>query len=342
MGYGGGEPSDSGRELGSECGSVGVAGVLVVTDVGETARSDVYDVVHALNPRAGGWESFGHPSVWSASKGLRRADGTHESFPFERGRRLRRSGQTFHYSGAARSMRNGRADEHDDRISTEHSEFQETSIGSDGRGHLHDSDGSKMLNTILTVLGSSRGRTTRRILSGWWGRFDGRAYLCASEHVRGVASDEVDRFGLDEGRQENELLDYEDSTFPSRLPSSAEISTEPPKELEDSFRDDLDINMDTRRVVCVSVRKILEKLKSLCSLRRLHMAPVAEAGEAASSTREQGRALSAENDAGARGTFDDTWQGGPKDAAPFWHDEGGPDRWASAVVDEMGATEKAS
>ena len=94
--------------------------------------------------------------------------------------------------------------------------------------------------------------------------------------------------------------------------------------------------MDTRRVVCVSVRKILEKLKSLCSLRRLHMAPVAEAGEAASSTREQGRALSAENDAGARGTFDDTWQGGPKDAAPFWHDEGGPDRWASAVVDEMG------
>ena len=169
MGYGGGEPSDSGRELGSECGSVGVAGVLVLTDVGETARSDVYDVVHALNPRAGGWESLGHPSVWSASKGLRRADGTHESFPFERGRRLRRSGQTFHYSGAARSMRNGRADEHDDRISTEHSEFQETSIGSDGRGHLHDSDGSKMLNTILTVLGSSRGRTTRRILSGWWG-----------------------------------------------------------------------------------------------------------------------------------------------------------------------------
>ena len=86
-----------------------------------------------------------------------------------------------------------------------------------------------MLNTILTVWGSSRGRTTRRILSGWWERFDGRAYLCASEHLRGVASDEVDRLGPDESRQENELLYYEDLTFPSRLPSSAEISTEPPR-----------------------------------------------------------------------------------------------------------------
>ena len=128
-----------------------------------------------------------------------------------------------------------------------------------------------MLNTILTVLGSSRGRTTRRISSCWWGRFDGRAYLCASEHLRGVASDEVDRLGLDESRQENELLDYADSTFPSRLPSSVEISTEPPRELEESFRDDPDINMDTGRVVCLSVRKILEKLKSLCSLRRLYV-----------------------------------------------------------------------
>ena len=85
----------------------------------------------------------------------------------------------------------------------------------------------------------------------------------------------------------------------------------------------------------LSVRNILEKLKSLCSLRRLHMAPVEEAGETASSTREQGRALSAETEAGARGTFGDTWQGGSKNAAPFWQDEGGPDSLASVVEDKI-------
>ena len=37
----------------------------------------------------------------------------------------------------------------------------------------------------------------------------------------------------------------------------------------------------------------------------------------ASSTLEQGRALC---EAGARGTFDDIWQDGSEDAAPFWHD----------------------
>ena len=36
---GDGEPSDSGWELVSACGSVAVSGVLVVTDVGETALS---------------------------------------------------------------------------------------------------------------------------------------------------------------------------------------------------------------------------------------------------------------------------------------------------------------
>ena len=38
---GGGEPSDSGRELGSKCGSVAASGVLVVTDVSEIAPSVV-------------------------------------------------------------------------------------------------------------------------------------------------------------------------------------------------------------------------------------------------------------------------------------------------------------
>ena len=152
----------------------------------------------------------------------------------------------------------------------------------------------------------------------------------AAEHLRGLASDEGDRLGMDESGQVNEPLDNEDSTLRSRLPSSAEISTGPPRELEESFPDDLDVNMAARRVVCVAVRKILEKLKSLCSLRRLHVAPMEGAGETASSTQEQGRALSAENEAGALGTFDDTWHYGSEDAAPFWHDEGGPDSLALA------------
>ena len=171
---------------------------------------------------------------------------------------------------------------------------------------------------------------TSAVLSGGF-----NCFLCASEHLRGVASDEVNRLGPDESRQVNDLLDYEDSTFLSRLPSSAEISTESPRELEESFRDDLDIDMDAGRVVCLSVRKIIEKSKSLCSLRRLHMAPVEEAGEIASSTWEQGRALSADNEAGAQGTFDDTGQDGSEDTAPFWHDKGGTDSLASAVEEKM-------
>ena len=60
-------------------------------------------------------------------------------------------------SGRA-SRCSGRAGQHDDRVGTE----QETPTGSDGRGHLHDSNGSKTLMTILVVLGTSRRRTTRR------------------------------------------------------------------------------------------------------------------------------------------------------------------------------------
>ena len=54
------------------------------------------------------------------------------------------------------------------RIGTEQNEFPETPTGFEGRGHLHDSDGSKTLKTIFAVLGPSRGRTTRRILSRTW------------------------------------------------------------------------------------------------------------------------------------------------------------------------------
>ena len=37
-------------------------------------------------------------------------------------------------------------------------------------------------------------------------RFGGRAYLCATEHLRGVTPDEADCLGLDEKRQLDELL----------------------------------------------------------------------------------------------------------------------------------------
>ena len=36
--------------------------------------------------------------------------------------------------------------------------------------------------------------------SSWWVRFGGRAYLCATEHLRGVTPDEADRLGIDERR----------------------------------------------------------------------------------------------------------------------------------------------
>ena len=68
-------------------------------------------------------------------------------------------------NGAIRDVRSERADRRESRVRTEQSEFRETPTGSDGRGHLQDSDGSKTLKTILAVLGSSRRRTTRRILS---------------------------------------------------------------------------------------------------------------------------------------------------------------------------------
>ena len=51
------------------------------------------------------------------------------------------------------------------QVGTEQNEFSETPIGCDGRGHLHDSDGSKAFETTIAGLGSSRRRTIRRILS---------------------------------------------------------------------------------------------------------------------------------------------------------------------------------
>ena len=106
--------------------------------------------------------------------------------------------------------------------------------------------------------------------SSWWVRFGGRAYLCATEHLRGVTLDEADRLGLDERRQLEELLKApcevpkvcEDWASQRRLPPPVEIPTEPPREPKETVRDDLDIGMDA-----------IEP-----------MDPSEEAGEAASST----------------------------------------------------------
>ena len=49
-----------------------------------------------------------------------------------------------------------------------------------------------------------------------------------------------------------------------------------------------------------SLRRLHEKLKSLCSVRRLHLAPMKGAGETVSSTWDQVEALSTENEAGTR------------------------------------------
>ena len=94
-------------------------------------------------------------------------------------------------------------------------------------------------------------------------------------------------------------------------------------------------------VSCVAIRKILEKLKSICPSRRLHVAPMEEAGETASSTWDQVRALSTENEAGALGISDSTWQDGSGGARQSWHDEGRPDSCASFVEDEERVEEEA-
>ena len=100
------------------------------------------------------------------------------------------------------------------------------------------------------------------VRSCWVG---GRADLCAAEHLRRVAPDEGNRLGMDESRQEDELLNCGDPTSQPRPPPPVD------GDLEEPSCDDLDVSMDAGRVVCLSGREILEKLKSLRSLRRLHL-----------------------------------------------------------------------
>ena len=88
--------------------------------------------------------------------------------------------------------------------------------------------------------------------SAMWVRFDGRANLFATKHLRGVTPNEADCLGLDERKQLHELLraaqevpkNYEDLTSQPGPPQPVERPTKPPGKPEESSRDDLDIGMD--------------------------------------------------------------------------------------------------
>ena len=83
--------------------------------------------------------------------------------------------------------------------------------------------------------------------SSWWVKFGRRAYLCATEHLRGVTPDEADCLGIDESRQLDELLkaaqkvpeNYVDLTSQPGPSPPAEIPTEPSREPEEPSHDDL-------------------------------------------------------------------------------------------------------
>ena len=153
---------------------------------------------------------------------------------------------------------------------------------------------------------------------------------------------------MDESRQVDEL-NYKDWTFRSRLPSSVDVgqcSRIGESQCSDSALDS-EVSMFLQivssmgwcrslqgvDVSCVFLQGKLEKLKSLCSLSRLYVVSGEEAGETASSTRDQGRVLSTENQADSRGILDSTGQDSSEDARRSWHDEGRLDSVASAVKD---------
>ena len=83
-------------ELGNHQGSGGPNDLATSSGVSVVG----YEIAHALNQRAGGWEFTSNPSIWPANEGLKRTDGTRRSrFPFERGRRKRPASKTFRHSG---------------------------------------------------------------------------------------------------------------------------------------------------------------------------------------------------------------------------------------------------
>ena len=129
-----------------------------------------------------------HECVVGKLKSARRTGGTRRSrFPFGSSRQRRPAGKTFYHSGiTARDL---------------------------GKTCRFGSDQKNRYLGSAALMG-------RHLRSCW---FDGRANLCAAEHLRGVSSDEGVRLGMDESRQVDELLNNEDSTFRSMLPSSVEV-----------------------------------------------------------------------------------------------------------------------
>ena len=121
------------------------------------------EVVHVLNPRAGGWESPSNTCVWSANEGLRRTDGTSGGFPFECGRQKKRAGKTLRQWGIS-----AKGIQKTCRLGTDQKNY---SLGPAALIGLH-------------------------VRNCW---FSGRAYLCG--HFRRVAPDEGDRLDMDESRQ---------------------------------------------------------------------------------------------------------------------------------------------
>ena len=91
-----------------------------------------------------------------------------------------------------------------------------------------------------------------RTFEAWLVRIVGRAYMCVTEHLRGVTPDDADCLGLDERRELDELPraardvpeNHGDLTPQHGRPPQAVIPTEPPRESEEPARDILDIGMD--------------------------------------------------------------------------------------------------
>ena len=84
----------------------------------------------------------------------------------------------------------------------------------------------------------------------WSVRFGGKAYLCATEHWRGVTPDEADCLCFDERIPLDELLraarERKLQVLTSQIgrPPPVEVPTEPPMGPEEPSRDDVDIGMD--------------------------------------------------------------------------------------------------
>ena len=71
-----------------------------------------------------------------------------------------------------------------------------------------------------------------------------RAYLCVTEHLRGVTPDKADCLDLDERRQPREVPEnYEDFASQPGLPPSLEVPTDPPRGSVEPSRGDVDIGM---------------------------------------------------------------------------------------------------